>query len=163
MLFSTLRVTTNNGRASALPLLFKSWKYHGVIEGFYSCESKKISTNGIMWAVRIALTLLIWALQLLALLTVEFFAASCFGVALLLLTIPFWRWETALAVPNGFRALIIIMFVVIYCGASGAVLKKYTIHPKEVVIFKPTTSQPASATDISKPRSEDSRSCHTNG
>jgi hypothetical protein len=121
-------------------------------------ENKKISTNGIMWTVGIALTLLIWALQLLG--VVDSVALGCvlLAVALLLLVIPFWRWETALTVPKGFRALIIIMFVVIYCGASGAIVwRKYSNHPKEVVASNPTPSQPTNLPDTSKLRPDNSQ------
>ena len=96
---------------------------------------KKISTNGIMWAFGISLTLLIWALQLLGVVDSLVLGTVLLMLALLLLIVPFWRWEAALSVPKGFRALIIVMFVVIYCGISSFIIwRKYSDASKKEAI-----------------------------
>ncbi len=94
--------------------------------------TKAVTTNGVMWASGIALTLLIWALQLLGL--VDSLKLGCFllVVAFLLLVLAFWRWESASTVQTSFRALIVVMFTVIYCGLSAVVImESYKTHYKK--------------------------------
>ena len=102
-----------------------------------------------MWAFGISLTLLIWALQLLGVVDSLVLGTVLLMLALLLLIVPFWRWEAALSVPKGFRALIIVMFVVIYCGISSFIIwRKYSDASKKEAIaanaLEPKTTGPTS-------------------
>jgi hypothetical protein len=92
-------------------------------------DREPISTNGIMWVIGIALTLIIWALQLLGLVESKWFGLSLLCISLVLLIVSFWRWKQTHQLPAIFKSFFVIMFVAIYCGCTALVLG-YARAPK---------------------------------